>query len=77
MLLYKSLNGKAKIHTDDLVPQTRYCRNQHSRVFQITFASLEACKCSFFLWLSGTCKLLFIYICKLYVEVPLSFHGNK
>ena len=30
ILLYKGLKGKARIPTDDLIPKTRRCRNQHS-----------------------------------------------
>ena len=48
ILLYKGLKGKARIPTDDLVPKTRRCRNQHSMAFQIPSASIEAYKCSFF-----------------------------
>ena len=33
ILLYKGLKGKAKIHTDDLIPKTRRGRNQHSLAF--------------------------------------------
>ena len=29
ILLYKGLRGKARIPTDDLIPKTRRCRNQH------------------------------------------------
>ena len=39
LLLYKSLKGKARIPTDDLLPKTRHGRNQHSLVFQIPSAS--------------------------------------
>ena len=48
ILLYKGLKGKARITTGDLIPKTRRCRSQHSMVFQIPFASVEAYKCSFF-----------------------------
>ena len=49
ILLYKSLKGKARIPTGDLIPKTRRCRNQHSMAFQISSAtSVEAYKCSFF-----------------------------
>ena len=34
ILLYKGLKGKARIHTDDLIPKNRRCRNQHSLVFR-------------------------------------------
>ena len=30
ILLYKGLNGKASVPTDDLIPKTRRARNQHS-----------------------------------------------
>ena len=36
-LLYKSLKGKARIPTDDLIPKTRRGRNQHSLAFQILY----------------------------------------
>ena len=29
ILLYKDLKGKASVPTDDLIPKTRRCRNQH------------------------------------------------
>ena len=48
ILLYKSLKGKARILTDDLIPKNRSCRNQHSLVFQILNASKDAYKKSFF-----------------------------
>ena len=48
ILLYKGLKGKARIPTDDLIPKTRRCRNQHSLAFQIPSASKEAYKSSFF-----------------------------
>ena len=35
ILLYKGLKGKARIPTDDLIPETRCGRNQHSLAFQI------------------------------------------
>ena len=44
----KGLKGKARIPTDDLVPKNRRCRNQHSLVFQIPSASIDAYKKSFF-----------------------------
>ena len=34
ILLYKGLKDKASVPTDDLIPKTRRCRNQHSMVFQ-------------------------------------------
>ena len=33
ILLYKGLKGKASVPTDDLIPKTRCCRNQHSMAF--------------------------------------------
>ena len=48
ILLYKGLKGKARISTDDPVPKTRRCGNQHSMAFQIPSASVEAYQCSFF-----------------------------
>ena len=39
IFLYKSLTGKARIPTDDLIPKTRRGRNQHSLAFQIPSAS--------------------------------------
>ena len=34
ILLYKGLKGKASVPTDDFIPKTRRCRNQHSIAFQ-------------------------------------------
>ena len=48
ILLYKGLKGRAKIPTDDLIPQNRRCRNQHSLAFQIPSASTNAYLHSFF-----------------------------
>ena len=48
ILLYKGLKGKARIPTDDLIPKTRRCRNQHSLAFQIPSASIDVYKYSFF-----------------------------
>ena len=33
ILLYKGLEGKARIPAGGLIPQTRRCRNQHSMAF--------------------------------------------
>ena len=41
ILLYKGLKGKARIPTDDLIPKTRRCRNQHSLAFQKPSASKD------------------------------------
>ena len=46
--LYKGLKGKARIPTDYLIPKTRRCRNQHSMAFQVSYASKDAFKYSFF-----------------------------
>ena len=48
ILLYKSLNGKASIPTEDLIPKTRCGRNQHSKAFQTPIANTDVNKCSFF-----------------------------
>ena len=48
ILLYKPLKGKASIPTDDLVPKTRCCRNQHSMAFQTPIANTDVYKGSFF-----------------------------
>ena len=48
ILLYQVLKGKARTPTDDLIPKTRRCRNSPSKAFQLSSASIEACKCSFF-----------------------------
>ena len=48
ILLYKGLNGKAVIPTDDLIPKTRRGRNQHSLSFQIPSASKDVYKYGFF-----------------------------
>ena len=48
ILLYKGLEGKAMISTDDLICTTRRGRNQHSLAFQIPSASKDVFKYSFF-----------------------------
>ena len=48
ILLYKGLKGKARIPTDDLIPNTRRGRNQHFLDFQIPSASKDVYKYSFF-----------------------------
>ena len=48
ILLYKGLEGKARIPTDDIIPKIRRCRNQHSRAFQIPSAGKDVYKNSFF-----------------------------
>ena len=37
IMLYKGLKGKARIPTDDLIPKTRRCRNEHSMGISDTF----------------------------------------
>ena len=54
IFLYKGLQGKARIPTDDLIPKTRCGRNQQSLAFQIPSASKNVYKYSFFPRLSGT-----------------------
>ena len=39
ILLYKGLEGKASIPTDDLVPLVRRCRNDHSMAYQVPIAN--------------------------------------
>ena len=41
ILLYKGLKGKASVPTDDLIPKTRHCRNQHSMAFQTPIANTD------------------------------------
>ena len=48
ILLYKGLKGKASVPTDDLIPKTRRCRNQHSMAFQTSIAKTDVYKGSFF-----------------------------
>ena len=48
ILLYKGLNGKVSISTDDLIPKTRRGRYQHPLAFQIPSASKNVYKYSFF-----------------------------
>ena len=48
ILLYKGLKGKASIPTEDLIPQTRRGRTQHSKAFQTPIAYTDVYKCSFF-----------------------------
>ena len=44
ILLYKGLKGKASVSTDDLIPRTRRCRNQHSMAFQTPIANTDVYK---------------------------------
>ena len=48
ILLYKGLKGKASEPTNDLIPKTRHCRNQHSMAFQTPIANTDVYKGSFF-----------------------------
>ena len=48
ILLYKGLKGKASVPTDDLIPKTKHCRNQHSVAFQTPMANTDVYKGSFF-----------------------------
>ena len=47
ILLYKGLKGKASVPTDDLIPKTRRCRNQHYMAFQTPIANTDVYKGSF------------------------------
>ena len=49
ILLYQGLKGKARIPTDNLVPNVRRCRNQHSMAFQIPSVSKDAYEIASFL----------------------------
>ena len=48
ILLYKGLKGKASVPTDDLIPKTRCCGNQHSMAFQTPIANADVYKDSLF-----------------------------
>ena len=48
ILLYKGLKGKASVPTDDLIPKTRRCRNQHFMAFQTPIANTDFFKGNFF-----------------------------
>ena len=48
ILLYKGLQVKPVYQTDDLIPKTRRCRNQHSMAFQTPIATTDIYKGSFF-----------------------------
>ena len=41
ILLYKGLKGKVSVPTDDLIPKTRHCRNQHCMAFQTPIANTD------------------------------------
>ena len=47
ILLYKGLKGKASVPTDDLIPKTKRCRNQHSMAFQTPIANTDVYKGNF------------------------------
>ena len=47
ILLYKGLKGKASVPTDDLIPKTRRCRNQHSMAFQTPIANTAVSHCQY------------------------------
>ena len=49
ILLFKGLKGKASVPTDDPIPKTRHCRNQHYLTFQTPIANTDVYKGSFFL----------------------------
>ena len=49
-LLFKGLKGKASVPTDDLIPKTGRCRNQHSMAFQTPITNTDVNKGSFFPW---------------------------
>ena len=56
ILLYKGLKGKASVPTDDLIPKTRRCRNQHSMAFQTPIANTDVYKGSFFPQTISKCR---------------------
>ena len=62
ILLYKGLKGKASVPTDDLIPKTRCCRNQHSMAFQTPIANTDVYKGSLRQILSDrrTCPTKFV-----------------
>ena len=45
ILLYKGLEGKASIPTDDLIPLVRRCRNGQSMAYQVPIANTYIYKC--------------------------------
>ena len=47
ILIYIGLKGKAIVPTDDLIPKTRRCRNQHSMAFQTPITNTDVYKGSF------------------------------
>ena len=48
ILLYKGLKGKGSVPTDDLIPKTRRCTNQHFMAFQTPIVITDVYKGSFF-----------------------------
>ena len=48
ILLYKGLKGNASVPTDDCIPKTGCCGNQHSMAFQTPIANTDVYKGSFF-----------------------------
>ena len=48
ILLYKGLKGKDSVPTDDLIPKTRRCRNQHPMAFQTAITNTDVYKGSFY-----------------------------
>ena len=48
ILLYKGLKVKTSVPTDDCIPKTRSCRNQHSMAFQTLIANTDVYKGSLF-----------------------------
>ena len=46
--LYKGLKDRVSVPTDDVIPKTRRCRNQHSMAFQTPIANTDVYKGSFF-----------------------------
>ena len=53
ILLYKGLKGKASVPTDDLIPKTRRCRNQHPMAFRLPLPIQMFIKVASFPRLSG------------------------
>ena len=47
VLLYKGLEGKASIPTDDLIHLVRRFRNDHSMAYQVPITNTDIYKCSF------------------------------
>ena len=48
ILLYKGLSGKTSVQTDNRIPKTRRCTNQHSMAFQTPITNTDVYKGSFF-----------------------------